>query len=95
MREVAALVRRHLEGIVAWAQSRQPNGILEAINSFFRAAKRRAGGVVRLSTMRTVFFLIAGKLGLRTIHPLEKQPTRSSTEPKKGMAARIPRRPSR
>jgi len=32
MKEVAALVRRHLEGIVAWAQTRQTTGFLEAWN---------------------------------------------------------------
>jgi transposase len=26
------MVRRHLEGIVAWAQTRQTNGFLEALN---------------------------------------------------------------
>ena len=47
MKEVAALVRRHLEGIVAWAQTRQTNGFLEAINGLFQAAKRRARGFTR------------------------------------------------
>jgi transposase len=32
MKEVAAMVRRHLEGIVAWAQTRQTNGFLEALS---------------------------------------------------------------
>jgi transposase len=41
MKEVATLVRRHLEGIVAWAQTRQTNGFLEALNGLFQAAKRR------------------------------------------------------
>jgi transposase len=41
-KEVAGLVRRHMEGIVAWAQTRQTNGFLEAINGLFQAAKRRA-----------------------------------------------------
>lgn len=41
MKEVAALVRRQLEGIVAWAQTRQINGFLEAISGLFQAAKRR------------------------------------------------------
>jgi len=39
MKEVAALVRNHLEGIVAWAQTRQTNGFLEALNGLFQAAK--------------------------------------------------------
>ena len=52
MKEVAALIRRHLEGIVAWAQTRQTHGFREAINSLFQAAKRRARGFARLSTIR-------------------------------------------
>lgn len=75
MKEVAALVRRHLEGIVAWAQTRQTNGFLEAINGLFQAAKRRARGFTRLSTIKTVVFLIAGKLNFQAINPHARQPT--------------------
>lgn len=69
MKEVAALVRRHLSGIVAWAQTRQTNGFLEAINGLFQSAKRRARGFTRLSTIRTVVFLIAGKLDFASLNP--------------------------
>jgi len=75
MKEVASLVRRHLEGIVAWAQTRQTNGFLEAINGLFQAAKRRARGFTRLSTIKTVIFLIAGKLNFQAINPHARQPT--------------------
>ena len=75
MKEVATLVRRHLEGIVAWAQTRQTNGFLEAINGLFQAAKRRARGYTRLSTIKTVIFLIAGKLDFHAINPHARQPT--------------------
>lgn len=75
MKEVAALVRRHIEGIVAWAQTRQTNGFLEAINGLFQAAKRRARGFTRLSTIKTVIFLIAGKLNFHAINPHARQPT--------------------
>ena len=75
MKEVAALVRRHLEGIVAWAQTRQTNGFLEAINGLFQAAKRRARGFTRLSTIKTVIFLIAGKLDFHAINPHARRPT--------------------
>jgi transposase len=75
MKEVAALVRRHMEGIVAWAQTRQTNGFLEAINGLFQAAKRRARGFTRLSTIKTVIFLIAGKLDFHAINPHAPQPT--------------------
>jgi len=75
MKEVAALVRRHLDGIVAWAQTRQTNGFLEALNGLFQAAKRRARGFSRLSTIKTVIFLIAGKLDFHSINPHASQPT--------------------
>lgn len=75
MKEVAALVRRHLEGIVAWAQIRQTNGFLEALNGLFQAAKRRARGFTRFETIKTVIFLIAGKLDFHTVNPHALQPT--------------------
>ena len=68
MKEVAAMVRSHLAGIVAWAQTRQTNGFLEAINGLFQAAKRRARGFGRLSTIKVVIFLIAGKLDFHAIN---------------------------
>jgi len=77
MKEVAALVRAHLEGIVAWAQTRQTNGFLEAINGLFQAAKRRARGFTRLSTIRTVIFLIAGRLNFQAINPHAGLPTQN------------------
>lgn len=75
MKEVAAMVRRHLEGIVAWAQTRQTNGFLEALNGLFQSAKRRARGFTRFTTIRTVIFLIAGKLDFAVINPHAPQPT--------------------
>jgi putative glutamine amidotransferase len=42
---------------------------LEALNGLFQAAKRRAGGFLRFDTIRTVIFLIAGKLDFGTVNP--------------------------
>jgi transposase len=75
MKEVARMIRTHLEGIVAWAQTRQTNGFLEALNGLFQAAKRRARGYQRLSTIRTVVFLLAGKLDFRKLNPHVGQTT--------------------
>jgi transposase len=75
MKEVARKILRHLEGVVAWVESRQTNGFLEAINGLFQSAKRRARGYVRFSTIRTVIFLIAGKLDFSRINPYLAQPT--------------------
>jgi transposase len=69
MKAVALMVRQHLEGIVAWARTRMTNGFLEALNGLFQAAKRKARGYCRLSTIRTVIFLIAGKLDFTELNP--------------------------
>lgn len=69
MKDVAKMVRKHLDGIVAWTQTRQTNGFLEAINGLFQAAKRKARGYGNFSTIRTVVFLLAGKLDFSKINP--------------------------
>lgn len=68
MKDVARMIRSHFDGIVAWSQTRQTNGFIEAINGLFQAAKRKARGFTRFETMRTVLFLIAGKLDFSKIN---------------------------
>ena len=63
------------------AQIRQTNRLLEALNGLFQAAKRRARGFTRLSSIRTLIFLIAGKFDFRVINLHAHQPTSNSTEP--------------
>ena len=75
MKKVSAMIRNHLEGIVAMARSRQTNGFIEALNGLFQAAKRKARGYGRMVTLRTVLFLIAGKLKFGEINPYMVQPT--------------------
>ncbi len=69
MKDVARMSRRHCAGTVAWPQPRQTNGFIEALNGLFQAAKRKARGYTRFATMRTVLFLIAGKLDFTRINP--------------------------
>jgi transposase len=69
MKAVARMIRQHFDGIVAWVPTRQTNGFLEALNGLFQAAKRKARGYTRLTTMRTVIFLIAGKLDFQKFNP--------------------------
>lgn len=69
MKEVAKMIRNHLDGIVAWTQTRQTNGFLEAINGLFQAAKRKARGYTNFSTIRAVVFLLAGKLDFSKLNP--------------------------
>ena len=75
MKEVARMIRNHFDGIVAWAQTQQTNGFMEALNGLFQAAKRSARGYVRFSTIRTVIFLRLGKLDFSLLnHYIEPQP---------------------
>ena len=67
MKEVAQMIRNHFDGILAWVHSRQINSFLEAINGLFQAAKRKARGYTRFSTIRTVIFMLAGKLDFSRI----------------------------
>jgi transposase len=69
MKDVARMIRAHFDGIVAWSQTRQTNGFIEALNGLFQAAKRKARGYTRFTTMRTVLFLIAGKLDFTRLSP--------------------------
>jgi len=68
MKAVAKMIRKHLEGIVAWTRTRQTNGFLEAINGLFQAAKRKARGYGNFSTIRTAVFLLAGKLDFEKLN---------------------------
>ncbi len=77
MMEVAAPVRRHREGIVARAQTRQTNGFLRALNGLCQAAKCHARDFTRFDTLRTVIFLIAGKLDLSRSVLTPADPTES------------------
>lgn len=69
MKDVAKMIRAHIDGIVTWAQTRQTNGFLEALNGLFQAAKRKARGYGSFATIRTVIFLLAGKLDFAHINP--------------------------
>jgi transposase len=69
MEEVVSMIRRHFDGIIAWTQTRQTNGFIEALYGLFQAAKRKARGYIRFATMCTVLFLIAGKLDFTRINP--------------------------
>ncbi len=73
MKDVASMIKNHFDGIVAWAQTQQTNGFMEAINGLFQAAKRSARGYTRLSTIRTVIFLRLGKLDFSQLNPHIRQ----------------------
>jgi hypothetical protein len=53
----------------SFTRSKPANGFIEALNGLFQAAKRKARGYTRFATMRTVLFLIAGKLDFTRLNP--------------------------
>jgi len=54
-------IRNHFDGIVAWHRLDKPM-VSSKHSMVFQAAKRKARGYTSIHTMRTVIFLIAGKL---------------------------------
>ncbi len=77
MKEVAAMIRKHFDGIIAWAQTRQTNGFIEAINGLFQAAKRKARGYTRFQTMRTFCSsLLESSTSLQSTYALKKKKTK-------------------
>ena len=67
--EVAKTIKQHWVGIVNWANSRITNGILEGFNSIFQAAKAKARGYKKTETIKTVIYILTGKLDFALINP--------------------------
>ena len=62
MVKVAAMVEKHLEGIVAHWKWGVTNAFMEGLNSVFSATKRKARGYRSTTHMITMLYLVAGKL---------------------------------
>jgi transposase len=65
MKQVAATIHRHRDGILRWFDSAIANGLIERINSLVQAAKAKARGYRSTRTLKAITYLIAGKLDLR------------------------------
>ena len=71
IKDFAALVEKHWDGILAWHTNHLSNGLLEGINSLIQAAKARARGYRSKTKMITIVYLTASKLQLPTLtHPI-------------------------
>ena len=68
MKQFAATLMRHRDGILAWFGSRIANGIIEGINSLLQAAKAKARGYRTLKDFVAITYLVAGKLDLKATH---------------------------
>jgi transposase len=67
IKDFAALVENHWDGILAWHTNHLNNGLLEGINSLVQAAKARARGYRNKTKMITIVYLTAAKLHLPTL----------------------------
>ena len=67
MEKFAESVERHLDGILAHWKHGVTNAFMEGLNSVFSAVKRRARGFRSFVYLRTMLYLVAGKLRLPAI----------------------------
>ena len=65
MKQFAATLMRHRDGILAWFDSRITNCLIEGVNSLLQAAKAKAHGYRTLKNLVAITYLVAGKLDPR------------------------------
>ena len=58
----AKTIRRHWAGVLRWYDSKINNGILEGLNSLVQAAKAKARGYRTFKNLRTIIYMLTGKL---------------------------------
>ena len=64
--DFARMVEEYWLGIVRWSESRITNGLLEGLNSFVQAAKRRARGYRSTRNYIAIIYLTVGKMDIIT-----------------------------
>ena len=62
MKQAAATIKRHWDGILRWFTSRISNGILEGTNSLIQAARSRARGYRSTKNLIAMIYLLAAGL---------------------------------
>lgn len=67
--EAAKTIKRHWEGVVNWIDYQISNGILEGFNSIFQAAKAKARGYKKTETIKTIIYILTGKLDFAKVNP--------------------------
>jgi len=69
MIEAARTIKRHWNGVVSWIDYQISNGILEGFNSIFQAAKAKARGYKKTETIKTIIYILTGKLDFSKVNP--------------------------
>jgi transposase len=62
MKEAAKTIKAHWSGVLRWNTSKVSNGILEGLNSLIQAAKAKARGYRTFKNLRTIIYMLTGKL---------------------------------
>ena len=65
----ARTVKKHWDGIVNYFKSGVSNGILEGLNSLFKAAAAKARGYRTVRNAITAYYLVAGRIKLEFTNP--------------------------
>jgi transposase len=68
IKNAAATIKDHWDGIVAWFDSKINNGILEGLNSLVQSAKSKARGYRTFKNFRTIIYLITGDLDFTKVN---------------------------
>jgi transposase len=63
--DAARTIKRHWDGILRWFNSKIANGLMEGVNSLIQAARAKARGYRSIRNLKTMVYLLAGKLDLR------------------------------
>ena len=65
-RKLSKTLKQHLEGVIAYMETRLSNGVIEALNGLLQLAKRIARGFRNFHYFRLAAYLKAGGLNLQT-----------------------------
>lgn len=66
--EAAKTIKRHWDGVINWVDYQISNGILEGFNSVFQAAKAKARGYRKTETIKTIIYILTGKLDFSKVN---------------------------
>jgi transposase len=62
VRDAAKTIKHHWSGVLHWYDSKINNGILEGLNSLVQAAKAKARGYRTFKNLKTIIYMLTGKL---------------------------------
>ena len=64
----ARMIKRYWKGVVGYLDARVTNGVVEGLNSKIKTAMKRAYGFKHVEYLRTIVYLIAGRLTFNYPH---------------------------